>query len=79
MIFKSDCTLPTEYLEQLGEEGLERLPDRFLLLVNEIMHIERENYLGAKPYQRSKERGTRTDGGNHHRVIVWHTDNYQSD
>jgi len=56
MIYENDCTLPKQYLEQLSEQGLEGLPDLVRTLVNEAMRIERENYLGAKPYERSEER-----------------------
>ena len=43
-------------LEQLTEQGLEGLPDPARTLVNEAMQIERENYLGAKPYEHSDAR-----------------------
>ena len=56
MIYKSDCTLTREYLEQLSKQGLDGLPDLVRVLVNEAMRIERENYLGAKPYERTEER-----------------------
>ena len=56
MIYKNDCTLTTEYLGQLTEQGLEGLPDMIRILVNQAMQIERENYLQAKPYERSENR-----------------------
>ncbi|MCD6576669.1 MAG: transposase, partial [Anaerolineaceae bacterium] len=56
MIYKNDCTLTTEYLEQMTEQGLEGLPDMIRVLVNQAMQIERENYLQAKPYERSENR-----------------------
>jgi len=56
MIYKNDCTLPKEYLEQLTAEGLESLPEMIRILVNEAMQIERGNYLQAKPYERSENR-----------------------
>jgi transposase-like protein len=62
MIYKNDCTLPNEYLEQLSEQGLDGLPDLVRVMVNEAMRIERENYLGAKPYERSKERQGHANG-----------------
>jgi len=62
MIYKNDCTLPTKYLEQLTEQGLEGLPDLIRVMVNEAMRIERENYLGAKPYERSEERQGHANG-----------------
>jgi len=56
MIYKDDYTLPTEYYEQLTEEGLEGLPDLIRVLVNQAMQIERINYLQAKPYERNEDR-----------------------
>ena len=62
MIYENDCTLSTEYLEQLSEQGLDGLPDLIRVMVNEAMRIERENYLGAKPYERSEERQGHANG-----------------
>ena len=62
MIYKHDCTLPTEYLEQLTEQGLDSLPNLIRVMVNEAMRIERENYLGAKPYERSEDRQGHANG-----------------
>jgi transposase-like protein len=62
MIYKNDCTLTTEYLELLSEQGLDGLPDLIRVMVNEAMRIERENYLGAKPYERSEERQGHANG-----------------
>jgi putative transposase len=56
VIYDTNCTLPTEYLEQLANKGFEGLPDLIRVLINEAMQIERENYLNAKPYERSKDR-----------------------
>jgi len=56
MIYKSDCTLPKEYLEQLTEQGLEELPNMIRVLVNQAMQIEKENYLQAKSYERNENR-----------------------
>lgn len=62
MIYKNNCTLTTEYLDQITEQGMEALPDLVRILVNEAMQIERENYLGAKPYERSDERKGHANG-----------------
>lgn len=62
MIYENDCTLTTEYLEQLSEHGLDGLPGLIRVMVNEAMRIERENYLGAKPYERSEERQGHANG-----------------
>ena len=62
MIYKNDCTLPKEYLEQLTTEGLESLPEMIRVLVNEAMQIEREKHLNAKLYERSDERSGHANG-----------------
>ncbi len=62
MIYKNDCTLPKEYLEQLTAEGLEGLPDMLRVLVNEAMQIERSRHVNAKPYERSDERSGHANG-----------------
>lgn len=56
MIYDKNCTLTEEYLEQLIKHGLEGLPDLVRVMVNEAMQIERENYLEAKPYERTETR-----------------------
>ena len=53
---------PEECLEQLDEQALEGLTDLIRVLVNEAMQIERENFLNAKPYERSKDRRGYADG-----------------
>lgn len=62
MIYKNNCTLPNEYLEQLTEQGLDGLPDLVRIMVNEAMRIERENYLGAKAYERTAKRQGHANG-----------------
>jgi transposase-like protein len=62
MIYENDCTLPTEYLEQLTKLGLGSLPEMIRVMVNEAMRIERENHLGAKPYERREERRGHANG-----------------
>jgi transposase-like protein len=62
MIYNNDCTLPREYLEQFIEQGFDGLPDLIRIMVNEAMRIERENFLGAKAYERSEERQGHANG-----------------
>ena len=62
MTYQDDCTLPVEFLEQLTREGLEGLPELVRVLVNEAMRIERQNYLGVRPYERSPQRRGRANG-----------------
>ena len=52
----SDFTLPAELLEQIAEQGFEALPELIRIVINEAMHMERQNHLGVAPYQRSPER-----------------------
>jgi transposase-like protein len=56
MIYKNNCTLPSEYLEELVKQGMDGLPDLMRVLVTEAMRIERVNFLSAKPYERTEER-----------------------
>jgi len=56
MIYDTNCTLPTEYLELLAENGLEGLPEMVRVMVNQAMQFERENYLNARAYERSEDR-----------------------
>ena len=51
-----DFTLPAELLEQIAEQGFEALPELIRIVINEAMRMERQNYLGVAPYQRSPER-----------------------
>jgi hypothetical protein len=37
MTYQDDCTLPTDLLEQLTEQGLESQPDMIRILVNEAI------------------------------------------
>jgi len=62
MTYQDHFTLPTELLEQLSEQGLESLPDMIRILVNEAMRIERQQYLGASPYERTPERRGHANG-----------------
>lgn len=56
MTYQADFTLPAELLEQIASQGLDYIPELVRILVNAAMRAERENYLGAEPYQRSNER-----------------------
>jgi putative transposase len=56
MTYQDDFTLPSEYLEQIGAQGLEYLPELIRILVNTAMQAERQKHLGAGPYERSPDR-----------------------
>jgi putative transposase len=62
MTYQPDFTLPTELLEQIASQGLDFIPELVRILVNAAMRAERENYLGAEPYQRSNERQGHANG-----------------
>jgi putative transposase len=56
MTYQEDFTLPAELLEQIASEGFDFIPELIRILVNSAMQIERQKYLGARPYERSEER-----------------------
>ena len=47
MTYQDDFPLPTEYLEQLSEQGTAYLPELIRILVDAAMKIERQKQLGA--------------------------------
>lgn len=51
-----DYTLPTEVLELLVERGLDAVPELIRVDLNVAMQAEREQYLGAAPYERTEAR-----------------------
>ena len=62
MTHKSDCTLPTEILEQIAEQGLDVLPELIRIILNTAMQAERQQYLGVQPYERSSTRRDHANG-----------------
>ena len=62
MTYPSNCTLPAELLEQISEQGFDYLPELIRVIVNTAMQAERQQYLGASPYQHSAERTDRANG-----------------
>ena len=62
MTYQEDFTLPTEYLEQLSEQGTEYLPELIRILVNAAMKIERQKHLGAGWHERTPERQGHANG-----------------
>lgn len=56
MTYQEDFTVPTEYLEQIGEQGLSFMPELIRILVNAAMQIERQKHLGAGLYERTPDR-----------------------
>ena len=62
MTYQPNCTLPEEILEQITADGLEALPELIRVLINEAMRLEREQYLGARYYERSPKRQGHANG-----------------
>jgi transposase-like protein len=62
MTYQDDFTLPTEILERIATQGLDYMPELIRILINTAMQIERQNYLGAKPYERTPERRGHANG-----------------
>lgn len=56
MALTSDCSLPSEVVELLIEQGLDALPELIRVVINATMQAEREKYLGAAPYERTESR-----------------------
>ena len=62
MTYQLDCTLPTDLLDHLTQGGLEALPEAMRLLLNTAMLLERQQFIGAAPYQRTAERQAQANG-----------------
>ena len=62
MTHQDDCTLPSELLEQIAEQGLDYLPELIRIVINTAMQAERQKYLGVSPYVRSNERQGHSNG-----------------
>ncbi|MFM8321649.1 MAG: transposase, partial [Chloroflexota bacterium] len=62
MTYPGDFTLPEQLLEQITAQGTEFFPEMIRVLVNAAMKAERQQHLGAAPYQRSSERRGHANG-----------------
>jgi putative transposase len=62
MTYQGDFTLPTELLEQIASNGIEKVPELIRIVINAAMQAERQQYLGAAPYQRTPERQDQANG-----------------
>lgn len=62
MTYESNCTLPSELLAQIASEGLGCLPELIQTLINTAMQVERQQYIGVGPYERSVERQAHANG-----------------
>jgi putative transposase len=62
MTYQGDFTLPNELLEQIAAQGLYKLPELIRIVINAAMQAERQQYLGAAPYQHSPDRMGHANG-----------------
>jgi putative transposase len=62
MTYQPDFTLPREITELVNDNGFDILPELLGLVFNTAMQVEREQHLGAAPYQRSPERRGHANG-----------------
>ncbi len=62
MTYQPDCTLPAGMLAQIADGGLDALPEAIRLLINAAMRLERQQCIGAGPYQRTPERQAHANG-----------------
>ena len=62
MTYQEHYTLSDELLTRLTQEGLAALPELVRIVVNTAMLAERQQYLGAGPYERSPDRTDQANG-----------------
>jgi len=62
MTYQGDFTLPAELLEQIAAHGFDVLPELIRIVINAAMQAERQQYLGAAPYQHSPDRRGHANG-----------------
>ena len=58
MIYKNDYPLTSE----LGEKGIEAVPELIRILINNVTQAERSKYLQADQYERTEERKGHSNG-----------------
>src|SRR5215212_4051091 len=62
MTYHDHYTLSDDLLDRIQQEGLAALPELVRIVVNTAMLAERQQYLGAGPYERSPERTDQANG-----------------
>ena len=62
MTYQGDFTVPNELLEQIATQGFDVLPELIRFLINPAMQAERQQHLGAAPYQHSPDRQGHDNG-----------------
>ncbi len=56
MTYQTNCTLSKELLEQIVAQGLDAVPEMIRTIINTAIQLERQEHLGAGPYERTLER-----------------------
>jgi putative transposase len=51
-----DCSVIQEVVKLLADDGFDGLGEAIRRIINEAMRLERQNYIGVGPYERSEER-----------------------
>lgn len=56
MTHQLDCTVSTDLLERIADQGLDAVPELIRTIINAAMYAERQHHLGAAPYERTATR-----------------------
>jgi transposase-like protein len=56
MTYQDHCTLLAEFSERIAADGVDALPELIRILFDAAMPVERQQNLGARPYERSPAR-----------------------
>jgi putative transposase len=62
MTYHKDFTIPSEIMEQITDEGLGCLPEMIRVMMNAAMKAERQQFIGAKHYERTEDRSGHANG-----------------
>jgi transposase-like protein len=62
MTHQDESNQLSEAVQLLAENGFDGMAQALQLLINEAMKLERQQYLGVGPYQRSEQRRTHANG-----------------
>jgi len=62
MTCQEHCTLSTEIVEGIINQGMDYIPEMIRILINLAMQMERQAYLQAGPYERTPERRDYANG-----------------
>lgn len=54
--------ITSDILDMVSQSGLDRIGEAIQVLINAAMQVEREKYLGARPYERTEDRKGHANG-----------------